>query len=344
MQPRVLQLLTNRDPHPGVATQNAARALAFFFGGFSLLNLAGNFLMPGFDANLWWIDLRIFPDLVARLFLLVSSLCLLGFGIRPPRSNWRQTVTAVVLTLLAAVLIWNVAEFYTLLARRGLKVWFPFPLSLFTCVAVILILWVNGRSNAEPVQRRKSVGKILVLFLACMAAFPLAQMICFGNTDYRRSADVAVVFGARVYNDGRPSVALADRVKTACQLYRDGLVKKLIFSGGPGDGAITESESMRRMAIRFGVSAQDILTDNAGVNTGATVRNTKAMFERLGARKVLVVSHFYHLPRIKLAYQRAGCEVYTVPARESRFLVKMPYFVAREVPALWVYYFRPLAS
>jgi vancomycin permeability regulator SanA len=249
-----------------------------------------------------------------------------------------------VLTLLTAAVFWNTAEFYTLLARRELKVSLPFPLSLFVFAALVLILWVNARSAGEVPGRRKYFGGIVALLLVCVAGFPFAQMICFGKTDYRRAADVAVVFGARVYKDGRPSDALADRVKTACELYRGGLVKKLIFSGGPGDGAITESESMRRMAVGLGVSAEDILTDNAGLNTDATIRNTKSMFPRVGARKVLVVSHFYHLPRIKLAYQRAGWEVYTVPAKESHFILKMPYFLAREVPALWVYYFRPLAS
>ena len=52
----------------------------------------------------------------------------------------------------------------------------------------------------------------------------------------------------------------------------------------------------------------------------AAVRNTEALFNQLHARRVLVVSHFYHLPRVKLAYQRAGREVYTVPAKESYLL------------------------
>jgi uncharacterized SAM-binding protein YcdF (DUF218 family) len=68
------------------------------------------------------------------------------------------------------------------------------------------------------------------------------------------------------------------------------------------------------------------------------------MLKSLNASRVLVVSHFYHLPRLKLAYQRAGIEVYTVPARESYLLRQMPYNMAREVAALWVYYARPLAN
>lgn len=180
--------------------------------------------------------------------------------------------------------------------------------------------------------------------MGCAVIFPLAQMICFGKTEYQRPADVAVVFGARVYADGRPSDALADRVRTGCYLYRDGLINKLLFSGGPGDGAVHETESMKQMAIRLGVRPEDILTDQAGLNTQATVRNTSALLSQLRVSRVLVVSHFYHLPRIKLAYHRAGWEVYTVPARETYLLRQMPYNMAREVAALWVYYLRPLAA
>jgi uncharacterized SAM-binding protein YcdF (DUF218 family) len=101
---------------------------------------------------------------------------------------------------------------------------------------------------------------------------------------------------------------------------------------------------MKALALRMGVPEQDILTDAKGVNTRATVQNTEKIFSVLHASRVLVVSHFYHLPRIKMSYQRTGWDVYTVPARESYTLRLMPYFMAREVAALWVYYLRPLAG
>jgi uncharacterized SAM-binding protein YcdF (DUF218 family) len=101
---------------------------------------------------------------------------------------------------------------------------------------------------------------------------------------------------------------------------------------------------MKRMALELGVKGEDILVDEAGLNTQATARNSEAMFSRLQATRILVVSHFYHLPRIKMSYQRDGWEVYTVPAKESYLLRQMPYNMAREVAALWVYYLRPWAT
>ncbi len=318
------------------------RGLALFLGGFALLNVLGGFRSAGFDANLWWIDLHWLPAALATPLLLVSAICLITFGIRPPRSAWGKGLTIACVFALGAAALVNTAQFYLLLLRKTIVAGIPIPLSLFVGIG-FGILFAAMLRKPSPTGGAHALIPILAVCFACLVAFPVAQMFCFGKTDYRRPADVAVVLGARVYADGRPSDALADRVRTGCGLYRDGLVRKLVFSGGPGDGAIHETEAMRRMAIQFGVKAEDILLDAAGLNTKATVRNTEAIFANLHASRVLVVSHFYHLPRIKMAYQRGGREVYTVPARESRLLGQLPYNMLREVAALWVYYLRPLA-
>jgi vancomycin permeability regulator SanA len=318
------------------------RGLALFLGGFALLNIFGNFRAAGFDANIWWIDFRVVPTWLSNALLLVSAFCLISFAFRPQQSAFRRLLTIACLSLLALVAALNAIEFYVLWIRGSIRAGIPIPFSLFVFGALVLIL-LSRVQQREP-QTLRTFLPALAICAACAAIFPFAQMLFFGKTDYRRPADIAVVLGARVYADGRPSDALADRVRTACTLYRNGTVKKLLFSGGPGDGSIHETEGMKRMAIQLGVKPEDILLDAHGVNTQATVKNTEAVFQQLHASRILVVSHFYHLPRIKLAYHREGWEVYTVPAKESYLLRQMPFNMAREVAALWVYYFRPLGE
>ena len=330
------------------------RGLALFLGGFALLNIFGHLRASGFDANLWWIDFRAVPSWLSNAFLLVSAFCLVSFALRPQQSASRRLLTIVCIGLLGLVAALNAIEFYVLWIRGSIRAGIPVPFSLFVCGGLVAILFSRTAAVSETSRRMllrpndhkmsDSLLPTFVVCLACAATFPFAQMLFFGKTDYRRPADIAVVLGARVYADGRPSDALADRVRTACNLYHNGTVKKLLFSGGPGDGSIHETEGMKRMAIQLGVKPEDILLDAHGVNTQATVKNTEALFQQLHASRILVVSHFYHLPRIKLAYHREGWEVYTVPAKESYLLRQMPYNIAREVAALWVYYFRPLAA
>lgn len=316
-------------------TAAAARGIALFLGAFSLVNVAGDALAPGFDATLWWLDLRALPALAARALLALGALALLAFGLRPVASPWRRRATVALVAAHLAAALANAAGYYALVLRSGVHRGFPVPLSLLVAAALALVAREAWRAAPSP------PGRVALALAACAVAFPLAQMVCYGKTDYRRRADAAVVFGARAYADGRPSPVLSDRVRTGCDLYRAGLVRALVFSGGPGDGAVDEPEAMRRLARRLGVPDGAILRDPAGRNTEATVANTLPLFRRHGFARVLAVSHFYHLPRVKMAYARRGLDVYTVPAREHHVVGRMPLFMAREVAALWAYYARP---
>ena len=322
--------------------QMISRGIATFLGTFTLLNLLGNLFAPGFDANLWWIDLSPLPAGIGSLALFAGGVALLAYAIHPPRGNSMRLAIIAPITVLIAMTLQNAAGFYSVLHRHFIATSIPVPFSALVFLALNIVLWrvlrpgVAGRNSGRI---RVAVGT----FVACMIAFPMAQMFFFGHTDYRRKADAIVVFGARAYADGTPSNMLAERVLTGCQLYRDGLAETIVFSGGPGDGAIDEPHAMRRLALSQGVPDSAIRLDPAGLNTDATVRNTIEMFRREHLSRVLAVSHFYHLPRIKMAYRQAGCEVYTVPATEhyplpggGRFLI------ARELAALWTYYLHPL--
>ena len=316
-----------------------ARILALFIGFFTAVNLLGDVVWPGFDANVWWIHFAEWlPAWLAKGSLAISSVTLVRFAFQNRQRCQRSRFIAIVATALSAIAFVNTISFYRLLVTGRIAAGFPLPLSLIVCGALVLIArsaWSQNRTDRHPRWWMVAAGGVSLL-----ALLPLALMLFFGNTDYRRPADAVVVFGARAYKDGRLSDALQDRIRTACELYRAGLAKRLVLSGGPGDGPITEAEAMRHYALTHGVPPGDIFIDNQGVNTEATVRNTAPLFQQWHAHRVLAVSHFYHLPRVKLAYQRAGVEVWTVPARQNRLMGQIPFNMAREVAAFWDYYLK----
>lgn len=322
-----------------------ARAGALFLGLFTLLNLMGELLVAGFDANLWWIDVRGLPAPLRVGLLVIASAVLIAHGVRPAAGAWRRRATQVVTGVLLLAAMWNSVVFYRLLIGGAIRAGVPVPFSLAVALLMAGVLWSTTRppETPTPLSRKRKLGLVAAVGVFALV-FPLGQMFCFGKTDYARSADAAVVFGARAYADGRCSTALADRVRTGVDLYRRGMVRKLVFSGGPGDADVTEPQAMRRLAMRLGVPDEAILLDEHGLNTRATVANTTPMLKRMGLRRVLAVSHYYHLPRVKMAYRRADAEVYTVPADEQYVLRQTPYLLAREIAAFWVYYLRPGVS
>lgn len=166
-------------------------------------------------------------------------------------------------------------------------------------------------------------------------------MVTTGRSPASGSFDAAVVFGARVYADGRPSDALTDRVLAATALYHAGRCSVLIMSGGPGDGDTHETQAMRSIALAEGVPDHAVLLDTGGVNTAATAEGSARLAGGHGLHRVVAVTHFYHTPRAGLALRRAGLDADTEPASmRGRVLNRLPYFMLREAAAWWVYLVR----
>ncbi len=322
---------------PFTVVASWGRAVAFFLGSFTLLNIIGDLRYPGFDANIWWIDFRFVDDWISKTILLLAAIFMLAFAFKPTLSKWRQIATLTLTIILYLVCIINVIVFY-ILAIKGtidVGVWIPFSLFVSMSLEVVAIATIVKR---PPEGFKREWLTTLIVLAFCTTAFPLAQMFCFGKTDYTRQADVIVVFGARVYKSGQISDALADRVRTGCNLYKDGFAKKIILSGGPGDGDVHETQAMKKAALQWGVPLEAIIIDAAGLSTHETVKNTTLIFRQKQFTKVLAVSHFYHLPRIKMSYQRHDYDVYTVGAKESYTLTAMPKYMIREIAAFWAYY------
>ena len=319
-----------------------ARGIALFFGLFSFANGLAGIRGQGLVQNLWWVDLHFLGPALSSALLLGGTVALVAYALKPVMSPRRSAATAALCAALALAAIWNATGFYAAWHAGSIVPAVPLPFSAVIAAGFGFIAWraLVGRP-AQP-SRRDMLAVVAVAVVAALL-MSLSQVFFFGTTDYRRAADVAVVFGAKANANGSLSTSLEDRVRTAADLYRAGLVPKLIMSGAVGASGVDETEAMRTRAIALGVPAEAIVLDHEGVDTDSTVRNTMAYFEDEPARRVLVVSQFYHLPRIKLAYAAVGRDVSTVPATASLPIVQTPKLVAREVAGFWVYWLRATA-
>jgi len=323
---------------------NIGRGFALFLAAFSLLNVVGELFHPGFDASGWWLDTRSVPNFVSRTLILIFAVLMFEFTRRPECSRFLNRVQKLAVACVLVIAVRDAWVFHSLISQGAITTQFKLP---FSIIVAMLLLTIFGALHIRIRERRTSARGKTMIFAAtigCTVAFPMLQIHCFGWTDYRRPANVAVVFGCKVYASGNLSTALSDRVRCACELYHQGLVGHLVMSGGPGQGDIHETDAMRDFAVSLGVPPDRILTDRSGLSTNETVASTVPLFRKHGFERVLAVSHFFHLPRIKLTYQRAGVTVFTVPARQKFRLPNEGFMLVRETAALWAYYARPLTG
>ncbi len=160
---------------------------------------------------------------------------------------------------------------------------------------------------------------------------------------------LAIVFGAGLRRDGRPTTVLADRVRTAVSLYRQGKVQALLMSGSVRAPTYDEPAAMRAMALQLGVPDQAILLDRGGSRTYQTCARARDL---LGARRALLVTQRYHLPRALITCQGLGIQAQGVAADLSAYSRRARgLWALREIPAtlvaMWEVFVnpaRPLAT
>lgn len=128
---------------------------------------------------------------------------------------------------------------------------------------------------------------------------------------------VAIVFGAGLRRDGRPTAVLYDRVLTAVQLYQQGKVQKLLMSGDNQFENYNEPASMRQAAIELGVPETDIVLDYAGQRTYDTCYRARYIF---GLQEAVLVTQSFHLPRALFLCETLGLSAVGISADQRTYL------------------------
>lgn len=168
----------------------------------------------------------------------------------------------------------------------------------------------------------KKVAKVSLLILA---AFILAigsialRIYSYRNSTSNVQADVAIVLGAAMWG-AELSPVFRERINHALDLYRDGRVRKIIFTGGQGNNdEPTESSAARRYAIENGVPEGDILIEEESHTTYQNILYAQQVADAHQLRRVLIVSDPMHMKRAMAMAQDVGMEAYPSPTPTTKY-------------------------
>lgn len=127
---------------------------------------------------------------------------------------------------------------------------------------------------------------------------------------------VAIVLGAKVWENGEPSHALYDRIVTAVELYRAGRVKKILMSGDNPAENYDEPTAMKATAVKLGVPESDVVSDFAGRRTYDTCYRAKEIF---GVQKAIIVTQEFHQARSLYLCGNLGVDSIGITANRRKY-------------------------
>ncbi|QLE56726.1 YdcF family protein [Nostoc sp. TCL26-01] len=162
----------------------------------------------------------------------------------------------------------------------------------------------------------------------------------YGNNSQNIKADAAIVLGAAVWGE-QPSPVFRERINHAINLYKNGNVNKIIFTGGVGDSnELAEAVVGQRYAIDKGIKSSDILTETQSRTTHQNLKNAlEVIRNHQQLTKFLIVSDPLHLKRAVLMAKNLGIDAYPAPTPTTRYrsLQSQMEFLGRETYFYLVY-------
>ncbi len=113
----------------------------------------------------------------------------------------------------------------------------------------------------------------LLLLLVFYIAGNAVSICSYSTKDETRNADAAIILGAAAADEG-VSPVFRERINHGIWLYQNGYVKKLIITGGYGDGNLySDSYIGKQYAIGQGIPEDAILLEEASAITEENLEN-----------------------------------------------------------------------
>jgi len=166
-------------------------------------------------------------------------------------------------------------------------------------------------------------GKIVFAIIAVtVVVFTVTatRIYRYSSVAVDKQADAAVVLGAAVWSRN-VSPVFRERINHAVDLYRQGKVRKLIFTGGQGNSnEPTEAAAASSYAQANGIPIQDILVEQKSHTTFENIVNAKQLADANSLKTVLVVSDPMHMKRAMTMARDVGLIAYPSPTPTTRYV------------------------
>jgi uncharacterized SAM-binding protein YcdF (DUF218 family) len=159
------------------------------------------------------------------------------------------------------------------------------------------------------------------------------RIVNYGSTIASGRYDCAIVLGAEV-NGSTPSPVFQARIDHGIALYRAGIVRHLIFTGGVGDRAqIAESVAARNVALASGIPDRAISIETVSRTTLENLIASRQIMHDRQLTTAIVVSDPLHLRRSCDLASGLGISVTPSGTPSTRYVslsTKLP-FLLREI-------------
>ncbi len=179
----------------------------------------------------------------------------------------------------------------------------------------------------------KKTFLVLAIIVSVWVLYLAGDIIAFSTVNETPQSDVAIVLGAAIWKNS-PSPVFEERIKHAITLYQQGLITKILLTGGVGSGKqYAESEIARHYALKQGIHHSDILIETISKTTQQNLLEAQKLLQLHARQSAILVSEPLPMRRATVMAEDIGLHLASSPTSTSRYrsLSTQAKFLLREM-------------
>jgi uncharacterized SAM-binding protein YcdF (DUF218 family) len=201
------------------------------------------------------------------------------------------------------------------LNARGTRI---MGLSLFAILYIFMTVSISVISFSV-LKKYYIFRSIWLTILTLVIGFSVVLLLVYNYNDdsselngEKWKADAGVVLGAAVWGGNRPSPVLRERINKGFELYKNGIIKYIVLTGGGSPGEMTEAEVAKNELIKKGVNEKYIFVEN---KSNSTLEQITYIFQNLykknNWKNIILITDNFHLMRSSQICRFFGINCYT---------------------------------
>lgn len=183
---------------------------------------------------------------------------------------------------------------------------------------------------------------ITLLISAFLVLFTLVYTTSYYDRDLNKNYDIGFVLGAAVWSNNQPSPIFKQRINKSYELYKNGIINKIHFSGSNAPGELTEAEA----AYKYLLSLDETIPANKIIietNTTTTSEQLKYLRDFIGKEEVkptiLIITDQFHLMRVLEMAKFYGVNAEGISSGYQLSVEKLLYYRLRDSIGLLIFWF-----
>jgi uncharacterized SAM-binding protein YcdF (DUF218 family) len=168
---------------------------------------------------------------------------------------------------------------------------------------------------------------LISLFLGILTTIvvPYFGASCKENSDIEKF-DVIIVLGSPADDNCKPGFIMKYRVDKGIELLKQGIGKKLLFTGSSVRNNCKEAEVMKAYAISKGISKVEIITETRARNTFQNAYYSSIKMKKLHFTTAAIVTSEPHIKRACTVFAKFDIDYAMFPANNPEDISKLQLF------------------